>query len=76
MSDSAPDDESMDGGSVDWDALDPADLTAFDMSEVPDDALPTDTRCPKCHWPVFQVTMTEPTTRVLGPCGCRVGTDP
>ncbi len=45
-----------------------------DMSEVPDDALPTDDRCPHCHWPVFQVTTTGPHTHVLRPCGCRVST--
>lgn len=59
-----------------WTDLGPAELTDGDMSEVPDEALPTDDRCPKCHWPVFQVTVIGPSTKVVGPCGCRVGTEP
>ncbi|ELZ11561.1 hypothetical protein C479_06846 [Halovivax asiaticus JCM 14624] len=59
----------------DWTRLDPRELAGVDMSEVPDEALPTDRRCPRCHWPVFQITMNGPTTQVLGPCGCRVAVD-
>lgn len=64
-----------------WPALDPRTLAAleargFDVGAVPDEALPTDRRCPRCHWPVFRVTMAGPGAQVLGPCGCRIGGPP
>lgn len=56
----------------DWSQLGPEQLTDVDMSVVPDEALPTDERCPRCHWPVFTVTTMGPHTHELEPCGCRV----
>ncbi|WP_254863697.1 hypothetical protein [Halovivax gelatinilyticus] len=56
-----------DGGTVD-----PRELADVDMASVPDEALPTDDRCPKCHYPVFGVTSSGPDAHVLSPCGCRV----
>lgn len=65
-------DRLADLGPSEWAAVDPEELRDVDMSEVPDEALPTDRRCPRCHWPVFQVTTMGPKSHVLGPCGCRV----
>ncbi|WP_290819270.1 hypothetical protein [Halovivax sp.] len=45
----------------------------LDTREVPDEALPGDERCPRCGWPVFQMTAVGPGARIHGPCGCRVG---
>ncbi|WP_247730030.1 hypothetical protein [Halovivax limisalsi] len=62
--------ESLDAD--DWASVEPQELAAVDMRDVPDEALPTDRRCPHCHWPVLQVTTTGPHDHRLRPCGCRV----
>ncbi|WP_254864259.1 hypothetical protein [Halovivax gelatinilyticus] len=59
-------------GVEDWASVDPRDLAGVDMRDVPDEALPTDRRCPRCFWPVFQITTTGPHSHALRPCGCRV----
>lgn len=55
-----------------WAHLSPEQPADVDMSAVPDEALPTDERCPRCHWPVLMVTTMGPHTHELTPCGCRV----
>ena len=57
----------------DWRRYDLEEIEALDFSKVPDSALPTDTRCPRCHWPVFVETVQGPGHHSLRPCGCRVG---
>lgn len=59
-------------GADDWGSVEPRDLATVDMDDVPDEALPTDRRCPHCRWPVFQVATTGPHDHRLRPCGCRV----
>ena len=58
---------------ADWSRYDLDEIEALDFSKVPDSALPTDARCPRCHWPVFVETVRGPGEHILRPCGCRVG---